>query len=101
MRAARKTTRLQVFGHTPTGAVRFPSRATTASPLERYGMLAELTATSRVGLHRYTFPASDDAGIVFDLINGGCWDKATDTHIRVESDRRISGWRHSTGWAKN
>jgi len=70
-------------------------------PLERYGVLAELTATERVGMHRYTFPESDDAGIVFDLINGGCWDKATATHIRVESDRRISGWRHSTGWAKN
>ncbi len=70
-------------------------------PLERYGVLAELTATARVGMHRYTFPASDDAAIVFDLVNGGCWDKATDTHIKVESDRRISGWRHSTGWAKN
>lgn len=70
-------------------------------PLERYGVFAELTATARVGMHRYTFPASDDAAIVFDLVNGGCWDKTTDTHIRVESDRRISGWRHSTGWAEN
>ena len=33
-------------------------------PLTRYGILAELTATSRVGFHRYTFPASDDAAIV-------------------------------------
>ena len=70
-------------------------------PLERYGVFAELTATARVGMHRYTFPASGDAAIVFDLVNGGCWDKTTDTHIRVESDRRISGWRHSTGWAEN
>ncbi len=70
-------------------------------PLERYGVLAELTATACVGLHRYTFPASDDAAIVFDLVDGGCWDRATDTHIRVESDRRISGWRYSAGWAKN
>ena len=48
-------------------------------PLSRYGITAEMTATSRVGLHRYTFPASDDAAVVFDLENGGCWDKATET----------------------
>ncbi len=70
-------------------------------PLERYGVLAELTATARVGMHRYTFPASDSAAIVFDLENGGCWDKATETAVRIEDGRRISGWRFSTGWAKN
>ncbi len=70
-------------------------------PLERYGVLAELTATARVGMHRYTFPASESAAIVFDLENGGCWDKATDTGVRIDGDRRISGWRFSTGWAKN
>ena len=40
-------------------------------PLTRYGIRAELTATARVGLHRYTFPASDAAAVVFDLENGG------------------------------
>ena len=63
---------------------------------------AELTATERVGLHRYTFPASDAAAVVFDLENGGCWDKATDTGFRFSDDStRIAGWRCSTGWAKN
>ena len=57
-------------------------------PLTRYNVLAELTATSRVGFHRYTFPASDAAAIVFDLENGGCWDKATETHIEAERDRK-------------
>lgn len=70
-------------------------------PLLRYGIKAELTATSRVGMHRYTFPTSDNAAIVFDLSNGGCWDKATETFIQIENERRISGWRFSTGWAKN
>ena len=41
-------------------------------PLTRFGIRAEMTATSRVGLHRYTFPASDSSAIVFDLENGGC-----------------------------
>ena len=54
-----------------------------------------------MGFHRYTFPASDAAAIVFDLENGGCWDKATQTHIEAESDRTLTGWRHSSGWAKD
>ncbi|MDE7345098.1 MAG: GH92 family glycosyl hydrolase, partial [Alistipes sp.] len=69
-------------------------------PLTRYNVLAELTATSRVGLHRYTFHQEDNAAVVFDLENGGCWDKATDTRLEAVGDRRIEGWRHSSGWAK-
>ena len=70
-------------------------------PLVRYGVTAEMTATSRVGLHRYTFPASTEAAVVFDLENGGCWDKATETHLEQVDDRTIAGWRYSTGWAKD
>ena len=69
-------------------------------PLVRYGITAELTATERVGLHRYTFPASDAAAVVFDLENGGCWDKATETAF-VSDGLRLSGYRYSTGWAKD
>ncbi|MBQ2033639.1 MAG: metal-independent alpha-mannosidase, partial [Alistipes sp.] len=47
-------------------------------PLKRYGITAEMTATTRVGFHRYTFPASEEAAIVIDLQNGGCWDRASD-----------------------
>lgn len=72
-----------------------------AVPLTRYGILAEMTATAHVGMHRYTFPASDAAAVVFDLENGGCWDKAADTHIEAVGDRRIEGWRHSSGWARD
>lgn len=71
-------------------------------PLTRYGITAEMTATSRVGLHRYTFPASEEAAVVFDLENGGCWDKATETGFTFSDDStRIGGWRYSTGWAKD
>ena len=70
-------------------------------PLLRYGITAELTATSRVGFHRYTFPASEDAALVFDLENGGCWDKVTDSHIEVTDSVSIRGWRFSSGWAKD
>jgi len=35
--------------------------------LKDYGVKAELTATERVGFHRYTFPASDSSNIIFDI----------------------------------
>ena len=70
-------------------------------PLIRYGITAEMTATNRVGMHRYTFPADETSAIVFDLENGGCWDRAYKTDVRQESDHSISGCRHSTGWARD
>ena len=71
-------------------------------PLTRYGVTAEMTATPRVGFHRYAFPTSDEAALVFDLETGGCWDKATDTGFILSDDStRLSGWRYSSGWAKD
>ena len=70
-------------------------------PLTRYGIDAEMTATARVGLHRYTFPASDDAAVVFDLENGGCWDETVRTEMKAAGNTRIEGCRWSTGWAKD
>ncbi|MBR1947716.1 MAG: GH92 family glycosyl hydrolase [Bacteroidaceae bacterium] len=68
-------------------------------PLTRYGIKAEITATARTGVHRYTFPASQEAAIVFDLENGGCWDRTTDCHMEAVGNNRIAGYRHSRGWA--
>ena len=68
-------------------------------PLTRYGITAEMTASNRTGLHRYTFPQSEEAGIVIDLQNGGCWDKATETFIEACGDNAVQGYRYSKGWA--
>jgi len=70
-------------------------------PLERYGILAEMTATSRVGFQRHTFPASDESAIIFDMENGdgGIMDVLTGCEIEVVSDTGLRGWRRSTGWA--
>lgn len=70
-----------------------------AVPLTRYGITAELTATARVGLHRYTFPQADDAAIIIDLENGGCWDRTTEAYTAAEGNNRIVGYRYSRGWA--
>lgn len=70
-------------------------------PLTRYGIKAEMTATERTAMHRYTFPRSKEAAIIIDLENGGCWDRTTEARIFTEGDRRIAGWRYSRGWANN
>jgi len=68
--------------------------------LQRYGITAEMTATERVGLEKYTFKeVSDDNAIIFDLQNGGCWDSPRDCRINVIDNRHIEGWRFSSGWA--
>ena len=62
---------------------------------------AELTATTRCGLHRYRYPAlagETHRGLMLDLIHGtGCEVYAAELHI--ESATRVSGVRSTHGWA--
>lgn len=67
--------------------------------LSRYNVDVELTATKRVGFHKYTFLGNENPAIVFDMVNGGCWDKTTEAVIRVVNDSTVSGYRYSKGWA--
>jgi predicted alpha-1,2-mannosidase len=67
--------------------------------LSRYNVDVELTATKRVGFHKYTFLRNESPAIVFDMVNGGCWDKTTEAVIRVVNDSTVSGYRYSKGWA--
>jgi putative alpha-1,2-mannosidase len=66
---------------------------------------AELTATERVGIHRYAFPSPRLRGtlpsVAVDLGHSLNWDRPTDTTINVESPTLISGYRLSTGWARD
>ena len=62
------------------------------------GVGVELTASARVGYHRYQFPAGSDAHIIIDLKNG-ISDSATHTFIEQADPTTIRGYRYSTGWA--
>lgn len=66
-----------------------------------FGIKAELTATRRTGVHRYTFPKDDKSAITIDLGYALNWDAPTDTYIKVVDDKTIEGYRKSTGWAKD
>ncbi len=72
-----------------------------AVTLDRYGIDVELTATKRVGFHKYTFPESSDARIIIDLVHGIGWDAVTDGDVVQENDTVISGYRYSKGWAND
>jgi predicted alpha-1,2-mannosidase len=69
--------------------------------LQKYDIKAELTATSRVGYHRYTFPESSESNIIIDLGEGIDWDEPTETLLKQVDTRTIEGYRYSRGWAKN
>jgi predicted alpha-1,2-mannosidase len=66
------------------------------------GILAELTATTRVGFHRYTYGDVDTASLILDLIHGiyNYEDKNVWTFIRVENDTLVTGYRQTNGWAR-
>jgi predicted alpha-1,2-mannosidase len=70
--------------------------------LQDDNILAEMTATTRVGFHQYTFPASDNAHIILDLMHGiyNYDDKNVWTFVRVENDHTIVGYRQTNGWAR-
>jgi len=70
--------------------------------LDSYGIQAELTASERVGFHQYTFPKSDEAHIILDMVyniyhhdNKNVW-----TFIRIENDSLVTGYRQTKGWAR-
>ncbi|MDR2891435.1 MAG: GH92 family glycosyl hydrolase [Alistipes sp.] len=71
-----------------------------ATYLERYEVGVELTATERVGFHKYTFPTNaPDSRVVIDLAGGTGWDAPTETFMRVAGESTIEGYRFSKGWA--
>lgn len=64
---------------------------------------AEVTATTRCGMHRYTYsplPKKTRRGLMVDLVHG-VGNSAYQAEITVESPTRISGKRYSHGWAWN
>lgn len=66
--------------------------------LDRYDIKAELTATARVGLHRYTFPQGKQAHILVNL-KDGVGSIVTNSYIRQIDEYTIEGYRYTRGWS--
>lgn len=66
--------------------------------LDEGDILAEMTATARVGFHRYTFPATNEANLILDLKHR---DKVLGSELKIVGANRIEGFRRSSSWAKD
>ena len=68
-----------------------------------YNIKAELTTSTRAGMHKYTFNRSDSSRILLDLVHSIYFypDKNLWSQIRVENDTLVTGYRQTKGWAAN
>jgi predicted alpha-1,2-mannosidase len=66
-----------------------------------YNIRAELTATQRVGVHRYSYPADKPAHVLLDLRSSiyNYPGKVLWSRIRVRADGTVTGMRETRGWA--
>ena len=67
--------------------------------LDRYKVQAEMTATARAAIHRYTFPQASDAGFILDLDYSIQRQTNEEMHIEVLSDTEICGSKKTVYWA--
>ncbi len=70
--------------------------------LDDYKVKAQLTATERVGIHKYTYPNNEVQKILLDLTHGiyNYDGKVLWASLRVENDTLITGYRITNGWAR-
>ncbi|HEY1139443.1 MAG TPA: GH92 family glycosyl hydrolase, partial [Lysobacter sp.] len=72
-----------------------------AVTLRDYGIRAELTASPRVGVHRYTFPKGKPAHVLVDM-RTSMYDypgKVQWSRLRLRPDGTLTGFRETRGWA--
>jgi len=66
--------------------------------LEDDNILAELTATTRVGFHRYTFASKQNNYVIVDLKHR---DEVIESSLKIINKNTIAGLRRSKAWAIN
>lgn len=69
--------------------------------LNRYGVKAEMTATPRVAIHRFTYPANMDgeAGMIIDLDYSLGLQRNNNMKLHKVSDRELQGFKSTWGWS--
>lgn len=67
--------------------------------LDRYKVKAELTASKRAAIHRYTFPKSEESGFILDLDYSLQRQKNEEMELEVISDTEIRGRKKTVYWA--
>ena len=67
--------------------------------LDRYGIKAEITSTTRGAIHRWTFPKSEDAGVIVDLDYSLEDQTNIGMQLEVISDTEVVGHKMTKYWA--
>jgi putative alpha-1,2-mannosidase len=76
----------------------FASAGYYKTVLDKYKIEVELTATTRVGVHKYSYPGTAQANIIIDLRHR---DEVLDSWIEVVNNHEIRGYRRSKSWAND
>ena len=72
-----------------------------AVKLDESGINAELTATLRTGMHRYTYSAGQANNLVFDMAHSGHWIRnISDAQLRLVDPYTLTGYRIIDGWQR-
>ena len=67
--------------------------------LDRYGIKAEITSTTRGAIHRWTFPKTEDAGVIVDLDYSLEDQTNIGMQLEVISDTEVVGHKMTKYWA--
>ena len=67
--------------------------------LDRYGIQAEITSTTRGAIHRWTFPKTEDAGVIVDLDYSLEDQTNIGMQLEVISDTEVVGHKMTKFWA--
>ena len=85
-------------------ASRFSKKTEKAAPgyyavrLDDYDIQVELTATTRVGLHKYLFPKNKKDFVILDLTHR---DQVLDSYFKQVNAYEFEGLRRSRSWAQD
>lgn len=67
--------------------------------LDTYGVKAELTATERAAMHRYTFPESKESGFILDMDYNIQQQTNQVMEVEAVNDTVLCGYKRSAYWA--
>src|SRR3954447_22122677 len=67
--------------------------------LRDYNIRAELSATERAGIHRYTFPRSDSSHFILDMVHAFANTPVLWADLKIVGNDTIVGGRSLKGWA--
>ena len=96
---------LPYIGDVQPASLPFSHKNEKASPgyyrvsFPEYGITAELTATTRVGVHRYTFKGSGERHVLVDAAYNIGGTNPDNIVLETEGEHIIKGGRHVNGWA--